>query len=104
MAKALDNVTYIDKRFYNPPFVIDVRSAGEEDSFGDYAAGGGGGGEPAPDLPGTGEGKVISPPTSYTIINQTVRISADGSSVVDVTMEFPDATGIVAVDVRITKV
>lgn len=104
MAKAFDGEIVVDKRYYAPPFVVDVRQEGANDA--DYIPGGSagsGGTTPAPELPGDG-GKIRLPPTSFTIVSQTVRIAADGRAVVDVLLEVPDVSGVQAIDVRSTAV
>jgi hypothetical protein len=104
MAKGLNEEIVIDKHFYVPPFVVDVRREGEEDARYDYNPNGGGTASPGDEgtmNPGTGV--VLVPPTSYTIVDQTVRIASDGRAVVDVTIEFPDVSGIQSIDVRVTK-
>lgn len=90
----------IDPMFHVPVNVVDVRQQNKVDGQFSYAAG------------DVAEGPTVATPTSlvpmvpttFSIVDQAVRISADGSSVVDVTVEFPDVTGISAVDVQVTKV
>jgi hypothetical protein len=43
-------------------------------------------------------------PTSFTVYEQRVRISPSGTAVVDVTLDFPDISGVASVDVRVTKI
>lgn len=101
MAKDYDKQTILDNRFYVPPGVIDVRARGEEDGDvyydnpEDVAVDGPVLETPISDVP--------MPPTSYAIVEQRVRVSTDGHSVVDVMIEFPDVPGIETIDVRITK-
>lgn len=103
--KSDNDYIVVDKNFYVPPFIIDVRTAGEEDygtTVNDTGSGSGYDPGEAASLFGGG-GSVIQPPTSFSIVSQTVRIAPDGSAVVDVVLEFPDSPGIKAVDVRVTK-
>ena len=44
------------------------------------------------------------PPTSYTIVDQRVRIASDGRAIVDAIVDFPDVDGVISIDVRVTKV
>lgn len=94
----------IDKHFFVPVGAVDVRQQNDTDSENtsyidnsDVALD-----DNQPTL-GTPTATVPMPPTSYSIVDQRVRISADGTAVVDVTIEFPDIPGIDHFDVRITK-
>lgn len=92
----------LDPRFLVPPAVIDVRQDNETNSYDVY------------DNPQTVVEAVDGPilqfpnspipnaPSSYTIVSQTTRIGADGSTVVDVLLQFPDSVGVYDVDVRLT--
>lgn len=99
-------VTTIDKLFYAPPFIVDVRQEGENDGLDDYSQNDLSGSTPdnpqAPQLPGSGANPTVVPPTGYKVISQTVRIGPDGNSVVDLVLEFPDQNGVQSVDVGYT--
>lgn len=100
MAKEPDKQIILDNRFFLPPGVIDVRDAGSENAEllydpSDLAAEG-----PILDTP---ESTVPMPPSSFTIVEQRVRIGSDGRAVVDVTLEFADVPGVDSIEVRITK-
>lgn len=107
MAKAPDDDIIIDKRFYAPPFIIDVRQEGEENGEFDYKPGDVAAAGPILQNPGNGGSggvtNVPMPPTTFKIKSETVRIAADGRSVVDLVLEFPDVQGIERIDVGMTK-
>ena len=113
----------LDPNFFLPPNVVDMRYADlevESDSATtrstetgevinvdyqevDYS-------EIAPnpdDAAGAGNGTtsptLIQPPDSVTVVSQTVRQTADGKFVVDVTLDVEDIPGVVQYDVRLTK-
>jgi hypothetical protein len=48
-------------------------------------------------------GEILPTPQWMTIIEQQVRISTDGTAVVDVIIELEDVTGATEYDVRVTK-
>lgn len=85
-----------------PPAVIDVRQDSETNSYDAYS-------NPAISVEVI-DGPILefpnssipSAPSSYSIVSQTVRQGSDGSSVVDVLVDFPDISGIYDVDVRVT--
>lgn len=98
----------IDNQFFLPPGVVDMRRAGQDDGssyYGSSAAGGNAGSSGGATTPGIGggAGSVIPIPSTFTVVDQQVRITPDGNAVVDVTLEFPDVVGVLSVDVRIAK-
>lgn len=102
MANAANSKQIIlNSNFFVPPGVVDVRAQTDDDAVdtfydvGDIAVEG-----PTLDDP---EDVVPMPPSSYTIVEQRVRLSAGGQAVVDVTLEFPDVYGIETIEVRTTK-
>lgn len=104
--RSQNQVISINQMFYAPPFVVDIRSGNDNDGFEDYTPGPEGtannGDGAGTSTGGTGTvGSPILPPSGYKIVSQTVRIAPDGSSVVDVVLEFPDQSGIQSVDVEI---
>lgn len=100
MAVESNKQTIIDQHFFVPTGVVDMRQSDSTDYSYLY--------DPATTAV---EGPIINkptarvpmPPTSYSIVDQHVRTSADGTTVVDVTVEFPDIPGVNSIDVRITK-
>lgn len=90
----------LDNRFFLPPGVIDVRAQGEEDGESNYIIGDQMVEGPILSDP---EATIPMPPSSYKIVEQRVRTTSDGRSVVDITLEFPDVVGVDNIDVRITK-
>lgn len=94
--------TIIDKHFFVPVGAIDIRQENETDYEFIYTATDIASDNNAPILQNPTD-VVPMPPTSYEIVGQRVRISADGTAVVDVTLQFPDITGVDHIDVRITK-
>jgi len=102
MATRNDNTqVVIDDRFYVPPGMIDVRQSGSSSDSGYYGPQDLTGdiqvvAPPAPTLP--------TPPTSFQVVEQHVRVSSDGRAVVDLYLEFPDDEGVESIDVRVTKV
>lgn len=91
----------LDGMFPLPPGVIDVRHENLEDSefvydVEDVA-------DTAPVLEVPTDIIPVLPLTAYQIVDQTIRITSDGRSVVDVTFEFPDTPGINSVNVKETK-
>lgn len=104
MAKSSDEDILLDPRFYVPPFVIDVRQEGERDGGMDYRPGDIADPGPTITTPGNGGGTNIPmPPTTISVVSETVRITSDGRTVVDLVLEFPDVQGIEQIDVGMTK-
>lgn len=101
MAKEVSKQIILNNNFFIPQGITDVRAAADSDAdetfydVGDTAVEG-------PTLADP-EDIVPMPPTSYTIAEQRVRISAGGQAVVDVTLDFPDVYGIETIEVRTTK-
>lgn len=93
---------YIDPRFEKPPNVIDVRDAGMEDGseYYDFIP---------PEAVSVEENDLVfesnipKPPTSFTLVSQTVRTTSDGSQVVDLILELPDQDGVKEYEIRIAK-
>lgn len=100
MAKEVDKQTIIDNHFFVPPGVIDVRQGGSESGTDSYIPGTTAVAEPILETP---ESLVPMPPTSYTVVDQRVRIASDGRTVVDVVLEFADVPGVNSIDVRVSK-
>lgn len=100
MAKEPDKQLILDDRFFLPPGVIDVRSAGEENGVGFYDPE-----DVAVDGPTllTAESTIPIAPTSFQVVDQHVRIGSDGRAVVDVTLEFPDLPGVYSIEVGLSK-
>lgn len=92
----------IDSHFFVPVGAVDIRQQNNTDFEFIYTAPDVATDNNAPILD-TPTSTVPMPPTSYEIVSQRVRISADGSAVVDVTLQFPDIPGVDHIDVRITK-
>lgn len=92
----------LDPRFLVPPAVIDVRQDNETNAYAVYsnaqtvveAVDG-----PILEFPNS---SIPNAPSSYTIVSQTPRVGSDGSTVVDVLLEFPDSMGVYDIDVRLT--
>lgn len=94
--------TIIDSHFFVPAGSIDIRQQDNTDSEFIYGAASIASDNNQPTLL-TPTSTVPMPPTSFEIVSQRVRISADGTAVVDVTLQFPDIPGVDHIDVRITK-
>lgn len=92
----------IDSHFFVPAGAIDIRQENNTDSEFIYTATDIASDNNQPTLE-TPTSTVPMPPTSFEIVSQRVRISADGTAVVDVTLQFPDIPGVDHIDVRITK-
>lgn len=98
---ARDRDIELDPRFLVPPGVIDVRQENKDDSYQAYSP---------EDVVLPGDGPVLEfsnstvprAPSRYTIVSQNVRNAADGRTVVDVLLDFPDNMGEVDIDVRVT--
>lgn len=92
----------LDPRFLVPPAVIDVRQENNENSYLVY--------ENTSDIVEVMDGPILeysnapipNAPSSYSIVSQTIRIAADGSTRVDVLLDFPDTNGVYNIDVRVT--
>lgn len=91
----------IDPNFFVPPGLVDARQQNKEDGEFYYTPADVAVAAPILDIP---TATIPMPPTSYEIIEQHVRHSPDGTTVVDVTIDFPDISGVASIDVRITKV
>lgn len=95
--------TIIDSHFFVPVGAVDIRQQNAEDyQYSAYNPADTASDNNQPTLQ-TPTSAVPAPPTSFSIVSQRVRISAGGTAVVDVTLEFPDIPGIDHLDVRITK-
>ena len=98
MAKDFDKKLVVDDLFSIPPGVVDARRSGEVDgeSFYDFE-------DTATIGPILEDVDAVIPlPTSFTVVDQTIRFTSDGRSVVDVVLEFPDTTSVEAIDVKVT--
>lgn len=103
MAIQTNQQQIIDSRFFVPKGVVDMRQ--DDGTNHGYVY--------TPDTLANADGTapILSKPgattpmpaTSYQIVDQHVRVAADGSTVVDVTLEFPDIPGVQSIDVRTTK-
>jgi hypothetical protein len=102
MAIQENTQTIIDRHFFVPVGVVDVRQQNDADSEFSYSTADTAQDNNQPILQKPTD-TIPMPPTSYQILGQRVRISADGTAVVDVTLEFPDIAGIDHIDVRVTK-
>lgn len=100
MAVDSNNQIVIDPRFFVPPGAVDMRQADLSNYQASYTPTTTAVQGPILNKPSA---KVPMPPTSYQVVDQHVRVSADGSTVVDVTVEFPDIPGVNSIDVRVTK-
>lgn len=94
----------LDPRFLVPPGVIDVRQENREDwapvyndSSSDITVDPSDG--PILEFPSS---LTLNAPSTYKIVSQTIRTAADGRTVVDVLLEFPDNQGIFDIDVKVT--
>lgn len=101
MAKTRTRSVDIDGRFFVPPGVVDIRQENKENGEFAYGSSDTAIGAPVLESP---EAIVPMPLDGMQIISQTVRITADGSSVVDVELSFPDVEGVQSIDVRATKI
>ena len=90
----------IDPMFHVPQGVEDVRQQNKIDGQFSYSS------ESIAQDPilETPTSVLPMPPTTFTIVDQAVRIGPDGRSVVDVTIEFPDVSGISNIDIRTTTI
>lgn len=102
MATQDNPVTIIDSHFFVPVGAVDIRQQNVTDYQYTYTPADTADDNNQPILQ-TPTSAVPAPPTSFSIVSQRVRISADGTAVVDVTLQFPDIPGIDHLDVRITK-
>jgi hypothetical protein len=100
MATANNKEIILNNNFFVPPGIVDVRQADADEAQTVYTP---------EDVAVEGAtldestDKMPMPPTSFQIVDQHVRISADGRAVVDVTLQFPDVSGVENIDVRVTK-
>jgi hypothetical protein len=108
----------IDPNFFLPPNVVDMRYINLEDA-GDSATTRDDDGDIVPvnydnsDYYGSeeesaeaGTGAVspfISPPDTVVVVSQQARVTSDGRTVIDVTLDVQDVPGAVNYDVRLTK-
>lgn len=102
MAKSRDRDIELNPHFAVPPGVVDVRQENKENQDFIYTQ--------HPDTIAVDGPVLQSPdatipnaPSGYTIVSQTVRVGADGKSVTDVLLEFPDI-GPYEIDVAVTPV
>jgi hypothetical protein len=102
MAIEENKQTTIDNHFFVPLGVIDIRQKDAADYAYIYNPSDTASDSNAPVL-GTPTSTIPMPPSSFSIIEQRVRISPDGTTVVDVTLQFPDIPGVDHIDVRVTK-
>lgn len=95
----------IDPSFYVPPEMIgdefiyavrdyDAEQLDETDVFSDYGQ---------DDFDSDTESYTLQAP-DFSILNQTVHISPDGTSVVDVVIDVDDVPGATDYDIRVTKI
>ena len=109
MAKLRKREIIIDPRFPVPPGVIDVRHQNEADASAYYYSegqeGSGEGDLVAVELPTleSPQSQIPNAPLTYTIVSQTVKQAEDGTTTVDVVIEFPE-TNIFDVEVAYSKV
>ena len=96
---AKDRDIELNPRFFVPPNVVDVRQENQTDYEYVYATDPGSIAIDGPVLQFPNS-PVPNAPSTYTLISQKIRITADGNSVVDVELDFPD-TGM-DIDVRVT--
>jgi hypothetical protein len=90
----------IDKFFSVPPGVVDVRHANEADGEFNYSSATDVAETPTLSSPGV---QIPMTMSSFSITDQTIRMTSDGRSVVDVTFEFPDLPGVININIRETK-
>lgn len=91
--------TVVSQHFAVPFGLVDARQANAEE--GEYYYDEADIAEEGPVLL-TAQSTIPMPPSSYEITEQVVRIAADGRSVVDVYIDFPDVEGIERIEVGIT--
>lgn len=99
MATDRDRYIELDRRFVVPPGVVDVRQEYSEDSSYDYDDN-----TLATELVLSEPDSTLPVPASFNIVGQVVRIAPDGTSVVDVTIEFQDNDSIADIEMQVTKV
>lgn len=101
MAKEEDKQITIDRNFFIPPGIIDVRQDNEIDGSEFYSDG------DTADTPATIEyttGFLPTPSAVIRVISQEVRITDDGAAVTDVVIEIADIDDFqFQVDLRVTK-
>jgi hypothetical protein len=101
--------TVVDERFFVPPGIIDVRNVDPDDpeagGYTDIPSDTSAGSLPV-EWVETGEGANSSLPVvqNISIVGQSVRIAADGTTLVDVIIEVDDFNGIANYDIRVTKI
>jgi hypothetical protein len=114
MATFKDRDIEIDPRFPVPQGVVDVRQeSGTEISYG-YSETDGSENDPALAVINDGSSsstpillnpaQLVPIPKSFHVVAQETRITTDGRTVVDVTVEYPDVDGVSAVERRLTKI
>lgn len=98
MARDRDRDIEIDPLFVVPPGIVDVRQQYSADASSVYDEE-----TIAPELILESLDSNLPIPGTFNIVSQTVRISSDGTSVVDVIIEFPDNDTISDIEMRVTK-
>lgn len=101
MGKTRVRSVEIDEHFFVPTGVVDVRQEGEDNGEFNYGPQDTAIGAPVLETP---DAIVPMPLDGMKIIEQRVRIASDGSSVVDITFEFPDVAGVQSIEMSYTKV
>lgn len=101
MATTRERDVVISPYFGLPALVTDVRYPPVEDSttFDEIVVAEAAAVEDDPE-----DSPIPTPPSTFIIEEQKVRISTDGTAVVDMTIELPDVDDVYQVDVRVTKV
>jgi hypothetical protein len=91
----------VDSFFGIPPGVVDIRHDNTLDGEFNYSVN-----DIADDPPTleTPTATIPMPLTSFSVISQVIRLTSDGRSVVDVTFEFPDQTGVQSINIRESKI
>jgi hypothetical protein len=110
MAVSRDRNIEIDHLFPVPPGIVDAKQAEESQSAYDVPT------EVADEYGGaldptneeglsvdTNSPSTTPAPTSFTIVSQKVYLGADGTSLTDVVVDFPDVVGIFDVETRASK-
>lgn len=101
----------IDPNFFLPPGVVDARYVNDSDTAGLYTDPSGPSdslidSEVVGEIPDSviANPTTIQAPNTMTVIDQVVRIAADGRFVVDVVIEVEDIPGVANFEVRMSKV
>ncbi len=95
----------IDKQFFVPPYVQDVRQVQSSDiSDGEFGAADDTETEDIPTDPGDVSYVGLPVVDSITVVSQTVKTATGGGVTVDVIIEVPDYDSILKYDVRVTKI